>query len=223
MLSVFLPCRAGSQRVVNKNLRPFAHFKNGLFELKLEQLLSITEIDRIFVSTNDPNLIKLLQNLNEKRVVLDVRSNDLCTSTTPTDEVIKYVPSIIPSPHIMWTHVTSPFFEASMYRRAINQYFDSLSLGYDSLMGVSLIQDFVWDGTRFLHNTTKNCFWPSTQSLSGLYKVTNSIFIASRDIFRRGNRVGSHIYPFVSDGLATLDIDWPHDFEYAEYMFIKNR
>ena len=44
---VFLPCRKGSQRVPNKNTRPFAGVDGGLLRIKLEELLKAKLIDKI--------------------------------------------------------------------------------------------------------------------------------------------------------------------------------
>ncbi len=51
-ITVFLPTRKGSQRVKNKNTKPFAEYKGGLLELKLKQL-SLIDVDQVILSTND--------------------------------------------------------------------------------------------------------------------------------------------------------------------------
>ena len=65
-INVFLPCRSGSQRVKNKNIRKFHRYKFGLIELKINQLLKVKEIDKIIMSTDDKKIIKFLQKLNKK-------------------------------------------------------------------------------------------------------------------------------------------------------------
>ena len=58
MITVFLPCRKGSERVKNKNHRKFClNTDKSLFDIKIEQLLSVTLFDKIIVSTNDPIII----------------------------------------------------------------------------------------------------------------------------------------------------------------------
>ena len=61
-VNVFLPCRRGSQRVPHKNTKPIGRFANGLLELKLLQLSSTREIDRIFVSSDDEKV----ENINKQ-------------------------------------------------------------------------------------------------------------------------------------------------------------
>ena len=58
----FLPCRAGSQRVRNKNIRKFANYKLGLFELKIKDLIKVKSINTIVVSTNEKKNYKFFKN-----------------------------------------------------------------------------------------------------------------------------------------------------------------
>lgn len=51
-VTCFLPCRQGSQRVPNKNIKPFAGFEFGLIEVKLNQLLKATLVDEVVLSTS---------------------------------------------------------------------------------------------------------------------------------------------------------------------------
>ena len=50
---VFLPCRAGSERVPHKNTRPFAGEENGLLGIKLMQLESVQSVASIILDSND--------------------------------------------------------------------------------------------------------------------------------------------------------------------------
>ena len=44
MISFFIPIRKGSKRVINKNTRPILHFKKGLTEIKVRQLLKLKHL-----------------------------------------------------------------------------------------------------------------------------------------------------------------------------------
>ena len=52
-VAFFLPTRKGSERVPNKNTRPFAGIEGGLLENKIKQLLATNQLDEIILSTND--------------------------------------------------------------------------------------------------------------------------------------------------------------------------
>ena len=49
-ITAVIPIRSGSQRVKDKNLRPFGD--TTLMELKIKHLLQVPELDRVIVNTN---------------------------------------------------------------------------------------------------------------------------------------------------------------------------
>ena len=55
-IKALVAVRSGSQRVVNKNIRPFAG--SSLLEIKLNQLKRIPNIDGIVVNTNDDKMLE---------------------------------------------------------------------------------------------------------------------------------------------------------------------
>ncbi len=108
-ISVFLPCRAGSERVPKKNTRTFAGIEGGLLKIKLTQLISCRSIDSIVLSTNDEEVICIAESMRNSKISIDRRPEYLATSSTSTDDLVKYVPSVISDGAVLWTHVTSPF------------------------------------------------------------------------------------------------------------------
>lgn len=223
MVSVFLPCRAGSQRVPDKNTKHFAGIKGGLLKLKLKQLLDVHLIDKIILSTNDPNVIDIAVGL-DKRIILDIRPEELANSNTRTDDLINYVPEIIKEGHVLWTHVTSPFLDTNIYNEAIEHYLQSIYLGVnDSLMSVNKIQTFLWDKNGSVNYNRNEEKWPRTQTLPEWYEINSGIFISSIDNYKKYNdRVGIKPILFQIQGFASFDIDWPEDFKFAETIY-KNK
>lgn len=63
-IAFFLPTRKGSERVKNKNTRPFAGIEGGLIENKIRQLLCCEKIDEIILSTNDETCMKVAKNVS---------------------------------------------------------------------------------------------------------------------------------------------------------------
>jgi N-acylneuraminate cytidylyltransferase len=53
VVNVFLPMRAGSERISNKNTKSFSGIDGGLCLIKLKQLLQCKLINSIIVSTDD--------------------------------------------------------------------------------------------------------------------------------------------------------------------------
>ncbi|MDB5416149.1 MAG: hypothetical protein JWR10_4484 [Rubritepida sp.] len=223
-LTAFLPCRAGSQRVPHKNTRPFAGETEGLLGIKLRQLLETPEIDLVLLSTNDPLVIEIGERhaaSAEGRLRIDRRPDHLCSAATLTDELITYVPGVIPSGDVLWTHVTSPFFDGAEYASAIAAYHAAIAAGtHDSLMGVMALHSFIWNEAGPLNYDRDVEKWPRTQTLPPLYDVNSSVFIANVEIYRgRQDRIGEKPLLHIVPKKKTLDVDWEDDFALAAELW----
>jgi CMP-N-acetylneuraminic acid synthetase len=225
-VSVFLPIRKGSQRVVNKNTRKFAHFNKGLLELKLNQLIKVTSISEIILSTNDEASIEIGREFSHisNKIRIIKRPENLSLSSTNLTDLVKYVPKICVSDHILWTHVTSPFVEAVDYDYAIELYLKALNQGYDSLMSVRKFNNYLWSKKKNdIINRVSDQRWPQTQDLEELYEINSAIFIASRKIYVDNfDRIGTKPELFIQDSIKSFDIDWEDDFTLAELIYKKN-
>ncbi|MCA6073426.1 cytidylyltransferase domain-containing protein [Fulvivirga sedimenti] len=220
-LIVFLPCRKGSERVKNKNIRRFSIYEHGLLEIKLRQLLDIRRIKQIVLSTNDEEILQYAGNLGSDRIILDRRREELCLSSTSTDELINYVPEIIPEGHVLWTHVTSPFISAKDYDNAIESYEKSLEDGFDSLMSVTRVQKFLFDesGNAVNFNRDKEK-WPRTQTIDPYFEANSGYFLSSISNYRKfSDRIGAKVSMKEIDSLQSFDIDWEEDFVLAERIY----
>lgn len=215
----FLPCRSGSERIPRKNTRPFARLAHGLLENKLTQLSSCSAIDKIILSTNDETILKYSKSLDCSKLFVHHRPDDLATSTTSTDQLIKLAHQLIPSGHVFWTHVTSPFVTASICTKIISCYFQSLSKGYDSLMTATPFRGFLWDEHGPLNYDRSIFKWPRTQTLKPLYEVNSAVFLAPSHIYANSlDRIGTTPYLYELDRFTGLDIDWEEDFMLAEQL-----
>ena len=216
VVNVFLPMRAGSERVPKKNTKSFAGIDGGLCSIKLKQLLGSRRVGNIFVSTNDPDVIDISNGFNSNRIKVVQRPVELASSSASTDDLIKYVPEIMPDSHILWTHVTSLFIGPDIYDRIVETYFKNVG-DYDSLMTVTKLQKFIWNDKgpiNYDHSIEK---WPRTQTIEPLWEVNSGAFIATKEIYReRMDRIGSRPYLFQLSEEISFDIDWLPDFTMAE-------
>ena len=223
VVKVFLPMRAGSERVPKKNIRNFANVEGGLCKIKLEQLIDCDAVEEIFVSTDDAKVFEICRSMSSRKIKLLERPKELALSSTSTDELIKYVTEIIPDGHILWTHVTSPFINSKLYEDIIEEYFANISK-FDSLMTVTKIQKFLWNDSEPLNYNRAEEKWPRTQTISPVWEVNSGAFIASREIYEMyEDRIGSKPYLLEIDENASFDIDWMSDFEIAEAFYSRSR
>jgi CMP-N-acetylneuraminic acid synthetase len=218
-MKVFLPCRAGSQRVKKKNTRPFGGNKKGLLGRKLIQLIKCDLIDEVTVSTNDPEVVEIALSMACNSIVIDDRPEHLCGNDATTDQLIKYASTLFSNEHFLWTHVTCPFFDEKCYKAAIDKYFQCLTENtHDSLMGVKKIQTFLWDdrGALFDRSRTK---WPFTQSISPIYEVDSTVFIINSELSKAmSDRIGNNPFMFENNDIDSFDIDCLDQFHSADKL-----
>ena len=213
----FLPCRAGSERVPNKNVRPFCGHALGLLEIKLQQLETARSIDHVVLSTNDPAVLDYAATNAGSKVECVRRVEHLASSSTSTDDLVGHVLEVTKDDHILWTHVTSPFVTATVYEDMIAAYYRSLETGYDSLMTVTEIRSFVWYQGRPVNYDRSVERWPRTQTLEPVQEVNSAGFIHTRAGYERHrDRIGVNPRLFPLDHMVGFDIDWIEDFRLAE-------
>lgn len=224
-ISVFLPCRAGSERVPHKNTRTFAGIEGGLLKIKLQQLVACNAIDSIVLSTNDEEVIQLAETVSSDKIRIDRRPEHLATSSTSTDDLVKYVPTLITEGAVLWTHVTSPFIDGKIYEEAIDAYRNALSKGdHDSLMSVTALRTFIWNKEGAVNYDRNKEKWPRTQTIEPLYEINSGIFLADIDIYKNlEDRIGKKPFLFENNDIDSFDIDWEEDFFIAEAIYKKLR
>lgn len=221
-VTCFLPCRAGSQRVVKKNIKPFAGYEYGLIQVKLHQLLAAEKIDEVVLTTNDDDILAYAESLGDTRLRLHRRVEELSSSETSTDQLVAHALELIPEGHILWTHVTSPFITAKHYDDVIQSYFKQREQGYDSLMTTTKIHGFLWQDEQPMNYDRAIEKWPRTQSLAAVHEVNSGAFLAPADLYRElDDRIGRRPYLYAMDKFTSFDIDWPEDFVIAECLVEK--
>lgn len=222
-VSIFLPTRKGSQRVKSKNIRPFANIRGGLIELKLKQLLEISSINEIVLSTNDEQCMAIARPyaIDNDRLKIIKRPEHLAANDTNLSDLIAYAGSVCNSDHILWTHVTSPFVQSVNYEKAIEQYFHNIINGYDSLMSVKIFKNYLWSSEdNDIVNRVGTLKWPQTQDLKELHEITNAVFIANRNTYiELIDRIGNSPMLYIQNQKEAFDIDWEDDFTLAEYIY----
>ena len=204
-VAFFLPTRKGSERVKNKNTKPFAGIEGGLMENKIKQLVETKLLDEIILSTNDEICMEIAEKYakRDSRVKIIPRPDELCLSSTNLQDLICYVPTITDAEHILWGHVTTPLAGADQYDAGIKLYLDNLAKDYDSLVGVTELKNFLLNKEGRLVNNTTNIPWPRTQDLEPLYSVNHTMFMAKREVYvKQKNRLGKKILLHVRHRLA---------------------
>ena len=233
MISFFIPIKKISRRVKKKNTRRIFHYKLGLTEIKILQLLKFKNIiirDKVLkkykfefiVSSDDTKVENFLKKY--KWIKFYKRPKQLCKDDC-LDSLIKYVPKICIGNFILWTHVTSPFFDHQSLKYFIKKFLKNKNI-YDSAFTADSIKSFIYnlDKSKWISHNSKKKKWPRTQDLEKIYKVNHAAFIAKRNIYKSfGDRIGSKPLPIENKKkFETFDIDEKKDFFLFKKILKKN-
>jgi CMP-N-acetylneuraminic acid synthetase len=216
-----VPCRAGSERVKQKNTRPFASYEGGLLELKLLQLTRTLGIDQIIVSSNDPAVLDytagFAQTHRDERIVALERPDELGRSSTPMSEFIHYVAQLQDTGTMCMTHVTHPLIGSQHFTELIAAWRTAADHGHDSLLTVTKRQTFLWDENGPYNYDPTEEKWPRSQDITPLFEINHgAYFIPFRVMREAGDRVGRRPHMYELPESAVLDIDWEDQFNLLE-------
>lgn len=204
--------RSGSQRVQNKNIRPFAG--KSLLEIKLEQLLSIKVLDGVVVNSNDLQMLEIAQKMGCETVK---REEYYASNQVSMSEVYKNMAENFDGDVVIYANVTNPLLKTYTIEKAIETYMFQ-SENFDSLNSAHLIKEFLFhEGHPINYELKKQ---PRSQDLPDIYALNFAINIIEKEkMIQCKNVVGEKPYIWGIDEVEATDIDNPIDFEFAEYIY----
>lgn len=207
-----VPVRGGSQRVPQKNTRPFAG--TTLLGLKLEVLSGVSGLDDIVVTTDSDECMAIAQTFG---VTVHEREPYFAGSQVTNDRHWRHIAEITPGDVVFMTQVTSPLVRRSTHEKALQTYIESLGQ-FDSLNSVTMEKKFLWEKGAPLNYSAEKT--PKSQDLPEIVSLNFAITIINRELMmRKGNVVGDRPKFIELDRLESIDIDDQLDFDIAEYIF----
>ena len=209
-----VPMRHHSQRVPGKNYRPI--LGKPLFHHIVETLLQVSEISKIVIDTDSPDIREGVAAAFPTVDVLE-RPEHLRADDISMNEVLLYDSSKYPADLYLQTHSTNPLLKAGSVRAAV-RFMQSNYPAYDSLFSVTKVQRRLYDSLARAINHNPNILL-QTQDLPPVYEENSCIYIFSRDtIEKRRTRIGDRPYMYVLDAIEAWDIDEELDFRIADLM-----
>ncbi len=202
-ITAIIPVRAGSTRLRNKNVAPFAG--TNLLVNKIQQLKQVKEISTVVVSSDSDVMLSMARQYN---VVTHKRSPEFCDEKSKSfGEVVAHICSNVKGEHILWATCTSPLVTPNLYRKALSEYRQALIEGYDSLVSMEVFRRYLWDEKGPVNYKLGLAHVPS-QQLPPLYFVTDGILIAPREKMIEWHYFhGSNPYRFIMDKRSSVDVD----------------
>lgn len=210
-LIALVPMKAHSERVPNKNVRPF--FAEPLYFRILHTLESMDEVDRIVINT-DSDQIRTEAPKHFDKVTIHPRPRSLCGDDVSMNRIIADDMQRLEGDLFMQTHSTNPLLRAGTIRRAIQQFV--VAGDHDSLLSVTAYHSrfYTADGQPLNHDPTELI---RTQDLKPIYEENSCLYIFTRQSFEAtGRRIGVHPLMFETPRLESIDIDDPETWALAE-------
>lgn len=212
MIKALIPVRGGSQRIINKNTRPFAG--SSLLELKINQLKRITDIDEICVNSDCEFMLAMAANLGATPIKRDPY---YASNNVPMNEAWKNMAENIDTDTIMYVNVTNPLVEDKTYYDICNLW-KSLDQQYDSITTTHIVKEYLWHLGKAVNYDPEN--HPRSQDLPSYLGLNFAVSVIPRDLLiSRKSIIGNSFYPFILDSIQAMDIDEQTDFDLAEILY----
>lgn len=215
-ITAVIPIRSGSQRVKDKNLRPFAD--TTLMELKIRNLLQVPELSSIVVNTNSELAIEIVNRNFGDKVGVHRREEYYASSQCSGSEFFHHLGTVTDTDIFVYCPCTSPFVKHQTISKCIKQFL--LSSSNDSLATVSSIKEFLWlDGAPINYDPKRA---PNSQDLPNVVALNFGVsVIRKEDLIKNCNIIGNNPQFVLTDDIESIDIDTPLDFYIAEQLYKK--
>jgi len=213
-----IPARGGSKGVPRKNIKPLCG--RPLISYIIDTALETKEIDRVIVSTEDPEIARVSAEYGAE--IPFIRPEKLAKDETPTLPVLQHAVKYMEdtegySPDaVLLVYPTSPLLRSKRLSETIKIYKGG---NYDSVISVTEDLSHYW----IKRNNSFERFYPeiitNRQYAVPLYKENGAVYLTSRQVIMdECEVVGSNVSFLIMDDRESVDIDDFFDFELVEYM-----
>jgi CMP-N-acetylneuraminic acid synthetase len=212
-----VPIKRQSERVANKNIRPFGG--TTLFELKLQQLKEAKCFREVIIASEDDSILQIAI---DHGLSVFKRDPYYSTSDVSMSEVYSYIASNVVGEYIAWINVTNPLAESFIYTNALCEFETIKEENFDCFLSVWEVKENIFYEGLPVNFTPSP--WPRSQDLSGCYAMSFIINILKRqDMVSWGSCVGRKPYFFVVDPITSTDIDFEEDFQLCEMIYLDRK
>lgn len=217
-ITAVIPIRKGSQRVKDKNLRPFNN--TTLLENKINMLLKVPEIDSIVVNTNSEVAIELVKTKYSKtKVSYYLREEYYASSSCSGSEFFQYLGETTDTDIFIYSPCTSPFVKPETVSKCINSYIRRTGT-CDCIATVSSVKEFMWLDGKPINYDPINA--PNSQNLPNIVSLNfGTTVVGKEDLIRNHNIIGKFPQFVETSDIEAIDIDTPLDFYLAEQIYRK--
>lgn len=207
-----VPMKGHSERVPNKNVRPFAG--RPLFHWILSELEHTYAVDEVLVDTDSDEIAQGVGEFEKVRVLR--RPEELCGDFVSMNKVIAHDIQEGPADIYLQTHATNPLLRRETISQALKDFVAAEDR--DSLFSVSRLQTRLYwqDGKPINHDPSELL---RTQDLPPVYEENSCLYVFTRQSFGRAQRrIGEQPLLFETPRVESIDIDDEYTFRLAEML-----
>jgi N-acylneuraminate cytidylyltransferase len=211
-ITVIIPCRAGSTRVVNKNFKPFGD--SSLLEIKIKQAKKLN----IPVVVNSDS--EVAERLAAKYGISFIhRPEYYASSQCNNSEYYEYLAKSVTTEYIMILQPTAPLLRDETLFRSYSEFCSKLDK-YDSLVTVQYAKKHAWYNNKPINYVLADT--PNSQDLTPIMLPTFNVMICKvSSLLNMKNVITDNclFYPVEDD--ESIEIDDQLEFEVAEFIYNK--
>lgn len=217
-ITAVIPVRKGSQRVKDKNLRPFAG--TTLLDVKIKSLLQVPEIDSIVVNTNSEAAIEFVEEeYAGTKVTYHRREEYYASSQCSGSDFFKHLGEVTDTDIFIYAPCTSPFVKPETFSACIKKFLENDG-EHDCVSTVSSVKEFLWLDGKAMNYDPLNA--PNSQNLPDVVALNFGATVVKReDLIKNHNIIGKKPDFVITSDIEAVDIDTPLDFYIAEQLYIK--
>ena len=241
--------RKGSQRIANKNLKPFAG--TNLLENKISTLKKCKRVGNILVSSDCEESLSIAK---KNGCLLDVRPEEHCSSETKPKDLYKYMAQTLSEKfpndaYFLSASVCYPLISPNSFDSMIKLFLDDYNPDLEdysslnwitSLSSCHSVKENLWERSREIFYLDKDGplysssyealnytpgEQPASQDLPDIVSVAFGSIITSLETLKKGDLVGEFPEFYDLPKYESVDIDEEEDFILAEalYKHFKNK
>ncbi len=205
----FLPAKGTSQRIASKNLK----LLNGkpLFLHTLEKLCDCDFIDEVYLDSESDEVLQYADYLN---YIPLKRDPALATNKTDGHQMFYNEVKQVDADIYVQILGTSPFIKKETIKKGI----DILTSDgpYDSVVLVKRDKQYLWKDGNPVYD---KAHIPNSVDLPDTIIETMGLYVTKREAAHRNKqRFGDKVYMLEAEPIEAVDINYPEEFEFAEYI-----
>lgn len=205
----FLPAKGTSERIKSKNLK----LLNGkpLFLHTLEKLAACDFIDEVYLDSESEEILNYASYLN---YIPLKRKPELATNSTDGHQLFYNEVTQVDADIYIQILSTSPFISPSTIKKGIDRLLEDDR--FDSAVLMKKNKEYVWKNNQPVYD--KNHI-PNSNTLPDTITESMGLYIIKREAaLRTKMRYGDHVYMLTGAAIETIDVNYPDEFELAEYI-----